>query len=107
MYDDAAIDNAQMSQRDTLCEMIDSNEFDQWDLSIWFLRFNRELWKVTNYHYKGRELCMRIVERIRELRGSDTIHWKTSQKYDEYRTVALALADLYGSDEAAWKSKAA
>ena len=105
MYDADKIDNAAMHQKDTLIDMIDSDDFAQWDLALSFLRFLREMWAAINYSYKGRELCLRITQRIADLSVEDTLHWKRARKYEDYRAAAYALADLYGADEAEYKSK--
>lgn len=99
-YDETAIDNATVHQKDTLWVMVNSDQFDQWDLVLSYLRFSRELWAVLRYSYKGKELCLGIADRISELWGEDTIHWKTARKYEDYRTAAFALADLFAADEA-------
>ena len=103
MYDEAAIDNAAMHQRDVLYDMIDSDEQGQWDLALSFLRFLRESWNVINYHYKGVECCQRLIDRINEALAVDTIHWKVRQRLENTKAAARAVQEGYWADENEFK----
>ena len=103
MYKESAIDNAAMHQKDTLFDLIDSDEQSQWDLALSFLRFVRESWNTINYHYKGREACQRLIDRIEETLAADTIHWKVRQRLNETKAAARAVQDGYWADENAFK----
>jgi hypothetical protein len=98
-YDETAIVNATVHQKDTLLEMIKSGEFSQWEMVLPYLRFCRELWATVRYSYKGKEIASILAAACGEL-ITDTTHWKTKRKLENMAAEAFALADQFADDEA-------
>lgn len=81
------LDNALIHQKDYIISLIDNQEFSE---AILLLRFCKELWEVSEYGYKHRELLGRLEQQLK-LVIDNGCHWKTRNKIEGFQMACRSL----------------
>lgn len=99
MYDQAAIENACIAQKDALFDDLRDGRLDH---LMTVLTANRELWKALRYSYKGQELCKLAAAHcndvLAELKPQAT---RQRKDWDKRRTDFWALEEDFRTDQQA------